>query len=371
MKSVSFQRNKSLIRVVNEEKIRKSRNWDRVIYLVLLSLFLFFVVYYIVHKALYVHANGQVLLESLSIRLTEDVRVLDFKVAEGDSVKVNDTLFVYAKDDDNNDGGGMGGIAITNGGGGEEDTWWWKEVYNLKKKIAMNNIEISRNNELVQSYQSELKRITNEVILDVLPKARLEQLKGEILKLVTENEKLKNENAQLAGMMAQLGPSPVKPGAHTDIHLTGGNGGNGGTSQMVKYNFSGEYLTPPRYFLSPIDGIITRVYIQQYETALKSEQVISMHKNYNLTIKAFFEQDDLDQLNQGDVFKIEFPDGTESLGVLKRFYFATYAMPEEFQKKYEPTTRTISADIYPLNDEEAKKWKAFYKMGVEISKFKY
>jgi hypothetical protein len=100
MKSVSFQRNKSLIRVVNEDKIRKSRNWDRIIYLILLALFLFFLVYYIVHKSLYVHANGQVLLESLNIRLTDDARIVDFKVSEGDSVKVNDTLFAYSENDD-------------------------------------------------------------------------------------------------------------------------------------------------------------------------------------------------------------------------------------------------------------------------------
>jgi len=46
-------------------------------------------------------------------------------------------------------------------------------------------------------------------------------------------------------------------------------------------------------------------------------------------------------------------------------------MPEEFQKKYEPTTRTVAADLYPLNNEEAKKWKAYYKMSVKITKFKY
>ncbi len=366
MKSVNFQRNKSLIRVVNEEKIRKSRNWDRIIYLILLSLFLFFIVYYVVHKTLYINANGQVLLESLSIRMTEDVRIMDFRVAEGDSVKVNDTLFVYSSADKQNSSGRTN---ITIGNSGSDDDWWWKEVYNMKKKIAMNNIDINQNNMLLEMYQSEARRITNEVILDVLPKSRLDQLKTEIAKLVSENEKLQNENLQLQALMAQNAVPPPGENRTTEIN-TKSSGGNYVYGNNINA-FSGEYLSAPRYFVSPIDGIITRVNLQQYETALKSEQIISLHKNYNLTIKAFFEQDNLDQLHQGDVFKIEFPDGTTSLGVLKRFYFATYAMPEEFQKKYEPTTRTISADIYPLNDDEAKKWKAFYKMGVEITKFKY
>jgi hypothetical protein len=366
MKSISFQRNKSLIRVVNEEKIKKSRNWDRLIYLILLALFLFFMAYYIVHRSLYVRANGQVLLESLNIRLTEDARILAFNVSEGDSVRVNDTLFAYATGE-KKDGNGGTGISIGSGGG-EGDSWWWKEAYNLKKKISLNTIEIGRNSELLQSYRSEVRRITNEVILDVLPKSRLDQLKGEVTKLVSENEKLQKENAQLSQMISELGPASVKS-ASSSVRVEGGGSNSG--NRNARYNFSGEYLSEPRFFLSPIEGIITRLYLHQYETALKSEPVVSMHKNYNLTIKAFFDQENLQEIREGDIFKIEFPDGTISMGVLKRFYFATYAMPEEFQKKYEPTTRAISADIFPLNDEEAKKWKAFYKMSVEISKFKY
>ena len=68
---------------------------------------------------------------------------------------------------------------------------------------------------------------------------------------------------------------------------------------------------------------------------------------------------------------IEFPDGTESKGLIKRFYYATYQLPDEFQKRYEPTTRTIAADIYPVNDNEYEHWRAFYKMSVSVTKFKY
>jgi len=74
---------------------------------------------------------------------------------------------------------------------------------------------------------------------------------------------------------------------------------------------------------------------------------------------------------RGVIFKFIFPVGSTSYVYLKRFYIATYVLPEEFQKKYEPTTRSVAADIYPLNNEDLAKWKAFYKMGVDISKFKF
>ena len=98
---------------------------------------------------------------------------------------------------------------------------------------------------------------------------------------------------------------------------------------------------------------------------------MTIHKRYSTSIKAFFEQEDLRFFKVGDVFTITFPDGTVSQGVLKRFFIATYHMPEEFQKKYESTTRAIAADIYPLNGEDADKWRVFHKMSVDVTKFKY
>ena len=119
-----------------------------------------------------------------------------------------------------------------------------------------------------------------------------------------------------------------------------------------------------------MSGIATRIFIHGYETALKSEEIMALHEAEPAYIKAYFEQEDLRYFKEGDLFSIKFPDGSESIGVLRRFYIATYVLPEEFQKKYEPTTRSIAADIYPVDSVELKKWKTFYKMGVDISKIK-
>ena len=131
-----------------------------------------------------------------------------------------------------------------------------------------------------------------------------------------------------------------------------------------------ELLTQAKYFKSPVVGIATRIYIHEYETALKTEEIMALHEAEPAYIKAYFEQEDLRFFKEGDLFTIEFPDGTKSKGILKRFYIATYTLPEEFQKKYEPTTRSIAADIYPIDSLEIKKWKTFYKMSVDISKLK-
>jgi len=374
MKSVNFQRNKALIRVVNEQKVKKQRNWDRILYLGLLGLFLIFVIYYLVTKYLFVHAYGHVIIESTRIRLTDDARIIEFYVKEGDRIEQNDTLFSYALDRDDDISGSSSYAQSVNIGsieGGTRDDWWVKEIYALKKKIALNNIEISENENLISGYKKEIKRISNEVILDVLPKTRLEYIQNEMVNLHVQNKKLEKENKELNSLMKSLGPS--KKGRKingVNIRTRKGGGGAGDKQGVQKLDFSEELLTQAKYFRSPVNGIATRIYIHTYETALKSEEIMALHEGEPAYIKAYFEQEDLRHFKEGDLFSIEFPDGTTSKGILKRFYIATYTLPEEFQKKYEPTTRSIAADIYPLDSLEIKKWKTFYKMSVDISKLK-
>lgn len=376
MKSINFQRNKSLIRVTNEKQIKKQRNWDRLVYLALLIAFVVFMAYYLLNKTVMVHAFGHVIIESTKIRLTDDARIIDIKVHEGDSICKDDTLFSYALDMDQ-DISGAGASSLSLGGVnsvGGKDYWWLKELYNIKKTISLNNIKIKENELLRKNYENELKRLTNEVILDVLPKQRLDYVQTEIMKLKTENYKLQNENSELSELMKTLKPfDNERKTSIKDVKLNSSSSGKSLDDYMKNQTitFSDELLSEQRFFKAPMDGIVTRIYVHSTETALKTEDIMTMHKDHPAFIKAFFEQEDVGNFKVGDVFTITFPDGSKSQGVLKRFYIATYTLPEEFQKKYEPTTRSIAGDIYPLSEEEMYKWRTFYKMSVDISKFKY
>jgi hypothetical protein len=371
MKSINFQRNKSLIRVVNDDKIKKERNWDRIIYLLLLSLFTIFLCYYLFYKISFVNGLGQVIIDKNEIRLTDDARIIEFYINEGDSVKKNDTLFSYALDlDEENslnlpisESNKTSEIKVT-------ENWGSKELFTLKKKISINSIDINENNFLIANYKSEIKRLSNEVILDVLPKNKLEFVQNEIIQLNSKNLKLQKENDELSKLITNIEANPQKS-VNSELNTLYNNSENSNNYNTEKLSFSDELLTKPKYFRSPVDGIVTKIFIENYETALKTEEIMSIHKSRAEFIKAYFEQEDLKHIKVGDIFNIEFPDGTASKGMLKRFYITTYTLPEEFQKKYESTTRSLAADIYPLDSTELIKWKLFYKMSVKISKNKF
>lgn len=373
MKTINFKRSDSALRVWDDDpKAKKRVNWDRIIYLILLFLVVFFGGRYVVNKFLYVNATGHILFEKRNVRNVDDCQLLKFLVKEGDSVQEGDTLFTYLEDNDNPNGDHGNSLGIANGSpvnvsvsqsGGDND-WVKREIYNLKKTISSNRVRIKENEALLILYKDQKKKIKEQVMLDLTPRSKLDELEENIQSTGYEIDRLKAEIGEASAFINSL--SAMTPKERTTKSTM--NGKNNG--RVVSSGGNGENdLT--RYYLSPIAGTITKINFQSMEVSLKSEIILSIHKPENIYIKAFFDQTDLKYVKVGDVIDVKFPDGTTSQGKVKRFYFATNALPEEFQRKYEPVTRTLLADILPLNDEELKKWRTFYRMGVQLSKFRY
>ncbi|MEN9943580.1 MAG: hypothetical protein RLZZ91_1581 [Bacteroidota bacterium] len=380
MKSINFKRRGTEIRTLPEESRTARRKWDRITYILILIILLALGIYYASSKIFYTRAQGQVLYENVDIRLLDDCRVTRYFVHEYDSVRVGDTLFEYINDNDDTDnGGGAGGggsVSVSvNAGGGKDNSWIEREILSKREKIATIEAKRKENLSLIKSYEAELERIRASVVLGVLPQSRLDLRQNEIVQLKAENSRLSEEIAELKKILRQLkadlaAESKKSNNVKSNIKIKGGanSGGqdsdndNGGLAELEKRR---------QYFISPIDGTINQIFTKEFETALRDEVVLSVHKKSPIFVRVYFNQEDLDQIAVGEEFDIRFPDGTISKGVLKSFYYSTIPLPEEFQKRYEPVSRAVVGDVYPLNIDEAKRWKDFYKMSVDVSKYKY
>ncbi|MDX1652484.1 MAG: hypothetical protein R3277_08335 [Brumimicrobium sp.] len=352
MKNLYFNRKTSVLRN-KEEEARKKRNtnWDKIIYFIILFVILFFVFQYFFLRVVYVDAPGHVLFKSLSIRIPEDVTIKELYKEEGELICEGDTIFSYISTRD--ELMAMSDMNVSLGTGGNQ--WIEREIYSLNKDIGLNSIDIFEKQKLIEWNATRIKEIEDEVVLGITPKYKLENYQKDIEKLRLEIENLQKANATFRDLIATL-QKGLKPNSNNAAM----NGyGNGGLESLIKY------------YLSPMEGTATRIYKNNHEVALKSENILNLHKREDIYIKAFFDQEDFQYVKEGDRVRVIFPDGNESYGHIKRFYFASYRLPEEFQKKYESTTRAIAADIFPIEREDQIKWKAFYKMKVtvRISKF--
>ena len=364
MKSLNFKRKEdSYLRYFDETQkraVKKPFNWDRVIHFGLLLLTLFFVGKYLINSYLYIEGDGQVLFENVDIRHTDDIRIYKFFKKEGDAVKIGDTLFTYFLDEDVYGNGGGGGNAVSiSDAGGDDYSWIEREIYSLRKGIDLNIVKIGDNNKLLKIYKTDLERVRNEVILDAVSHTNLENLEYQITRIEADNNLLNEQNRIYRKQIGYL----------SDLIRQSDE------FEKIKINQSGHVMLTGaendstfKIFTCPIDGSITHIEKQPYEVALKSEVILQIHQPNFVHIKGFFDQQDLRHLREGDIVDIEFADGTTSIGVVSRFYSATYILPEEFQKKFEPTTRTLAADILPLTPDDLQMWKKYYKLSVKITK---
>jgi len=359
VKSLNFNRKASMLRNMEEEKIsRKDKNWDKIVYYVVLAIISFFIFRYFINRVFYVHAEGQVMFNSVKVRVPDDITIHYFKVKEGDTVLYGDTLFAYTSARDEQSRGAFA-FKIDD----DEDntsSWQQREVYQLNKNIRLNRLRIGENINLIAWYQSEIQKLENQVILEVSSKNKLESYQSQLEKLTIENRKYNNEIAVFKSMIVELGgqaedtiedelaPSPVP--------YSGGGAG---------------YMSMKRVYISPMSGVITRIYKRPNEVALKTEEIMNVHQQESVYIKTFFLQEDLSSIQVGDEVILTFPNGVKSHGTIRRFYSATYRLPPEFQKKYESRTRAIAADIFPKDETELDEWQKFYKISVQIKKSRF
>jgi multidrug resistance efflux pump len=356
MKNIYFKRKDSVLRSLQEEKKKKrvrKINWDRLIYFILLSIFLFFVGRYAFLKIYYVKADGQIHFKNLSIQNLDDCRITKFIVNEGDYVHKGDTLFYFHNDDDGeNNGNSSAQISFS---GKTKTDWQDKAIIELEADLDILKKELRLKRKIASKLESELVQIQQEVLLEVLPKSALYQKQSELDKVNSEIDGLIEERSILNEKLMKIRTSERTSGFINGIGSGSGSGNDNG-------------LKP---FISPMEGIITKIFKENQEVALKSEVIMYIQKSENVYIKAFFEQEDLKYLKNRNKVELEFPDGTECYGRISRFYYSTYRLPEEFQKKYEPTTRSLSVDIVPLNRQEFLKWQKFYKLGVIVRKVRF
>lgn len=350
MKHSDFNRRASLINFLDEvsKPKAKSRTSGQLFYSLVFAGILAYFGHGLYKRTLVIQGQGQVLFKKLDIQMPSDIKIDRVLGAEGDVVNIGDTLFTYYDERTMFLARERSVDKQVLRPNNEQINWYHREKNSVQEKIGLLQIKIEELEQEVDDLSANEEVLEQEVLLDI--KSRDDLRKEQIL--------LKRRKNELEGARRELVyyhdysnnlkvPNPY--------------------AEKVKY-LSAESSSPLYAYVSPVSGTITKVNKENFEVALESQIIMSIHKPENLYIKAFYPQKVLKDLQEGDVVKVKFPDGTKSVGKIIRFYFATYLLPEEFQNQYQPTTRSIAADIVPIEQGDLEKWKAYYKLNVDISK---
>lgn len=341
MKNFNFKRNQSVFETLSEPKRQKPTiSFDRLMYFVIVLLIFLGIIYYFGKGFLFVKANGHVLFDKVHVRLPNDIFITKFYKSEGDYIVKGDTLFEYENIDETK-------LAQTSMIKNQQSSWINQQIIQTQNKLNQIKIEMEFSQNKILEIEEDVNRTKLEVSIDLQNRKILQDLNTSLYKELLNVEKFKEEVKSLQLYLFDLENQNI-------IQQT--------ASLADKKMY---------YFVSPIDANITKLMFSNFETVLKGDEILNIHSNNNIHIRGYFEQKDLKYIKIGDELAIYFPDGSQTIGVVNRFYHSTYSIATEFQKKHEPTKRVLGVDIIPKNEQEKDKWKAFYKLGVEIKKNKF
>jgi multidrug resistance efflux pump len=340
MRKFTYKKNTAIIRTLKEPKVKKKKwNLDRLLYFIIILLLLFWLIRFVYKKTAWIEGNGQVLMEKVDVNFTNDIRVKEIFISEGDTVNVGKNLFNYYQDDFDSDAS----IVLKNLDKKERLNNELQDILKdiLKKRIQLNNLK-----KRYQLLIDQEVQVTKLILLDVYTKNKLDDLVSQKLLIKNQMDLLKSELYFLESQKKLLKQND------------GGYAVGGGE------NFGNTYS-------SPIKGVVGQILKNSEEACYKTENVMTIHNTEKVFIKAYFDLRDLEKVEKGTVVQVEFPDKTQSQGVINKLYISTYRAPSEFQKKYEPTERNILAEIVPINKEQIPDWGKFYKLNlkVKIGKF--
>ena len=335
MRKFTYKKNTAVIRTLKEPKIKKKKwNIDRIIYFALIIVLLIWLVRFLYMKTAWIEGNGQVLMEKVDVNFTNDIRVKEIFINEGDTVTVGKQLFNYYQDDFDSDAS----IVLKNIDKKERLN---NDLQDILKDIMRKRVQLKNLQKRLQLLEQQEEQITKLILLDVYTKNKLDELISQKLLVKNQIDLLKSE-LYFLGMRRK-----TLKGDDGVYHL--GGGGNFGNS-----------------YSSPIKGVVGQILKNSEESCYKTENVMTIHNIEKVFIKAYFDLRDLAKVEKGSIVQVEFPDKTISKGIINKLYISTYKAPSEFQKKYEPTERNILAEIVPLEKEQIPEWGKFYKLNLKV-----
>ncbi len=346
MKNFKLREEKSFIKVLKEPPVKKKKiNFHKVLYTSLLIGAIFYLGRRFVYAYLIIIANGQIELPKQTVNFADDIQLINLFIQQGSEVEQGDTLFSYRMVVDKNE-------EIKMQTQKDPAEWIVKARLENDKKINLINIDISSQQELLDIINNQIERKESLLLAGVNDGYNsYKNLQQQSAQFQAEIESLKKEKAYYRSYGFKLASKERE--ARSVI--------------ITKSSILNEF----RYYVSPFSGTIGKISFDKNEICYKKQELMTIHRMDGARISAFFDPDEIPYIQIGEVVDVKFPDGSKSRGIIHKFHISTYALPEEFQKKFEPTERNIVAEIKPLNKIESTRWKNFYKMDVEVRKYRF
>lgn len=343
MRNFNLREKQSVITVLREPPAKKKEfPWQKWSFIAIIMIIASVMIYNAVSSLWIIDANGQIEVAKHTVHFAYDINLKNFKVKEGQAICTGDTLFKFSAIVEEGESTSISDV-------NRPEEWIEREKINLRSKIAEKDFAVVELTGRISQIQ-QLANMKKEMILlgSVNDKNEYEYLKLDINRYQLQVDTYKKEKKYLQNLLYSLNSQGV-------------------TTKKITTNTK-RVENSNEFFISPMDGVIGQINFNSNEICFRRDEIMTIHRLSDMKIKVYFDPYEMKYLQIGDDVKVTFPDGTHSTAYIENFHVATYAVPDEFQKKYEPTERNIVANVLLKQNKDVYKLMNFYKMNVRVSK---
>lgn len=355
MKVKSLNKKNAFIIGLKDEKMKKKKNWDRIIYVILLVVLSGVGLYFLMNYLCYVSGKGQVVMEMIDIRVPRNIRIMQYYKSEGEKVKANDTLFSYVDEENgfSNSSDSSRSFVHLN------PEWVERELFLLKEKIGVNETEIKELRQQLKNKKNDYKEALAEVKLNVLPYDNLYKLKENVETIKSRIAILEQENSISLKMAEPLTMKLKNNEWKENVYFD---------NAMQTASLNGEKNL--QFYYAPVDGYINSILKKASELSIQ-ESILLLQREDKLFIRAYFDSKYIKSIKENDTVHIVFPDDEKAFGIVKRLHAPVIPESRTLQSKMEQEECVYGLDIYPLNNEEGNNWKIYNSLDVKVFKSKF
>lgn len=333
--------NKRVASIENDKEERPYiRRWDRWLYLLVLILAFGSLLKWWVTPKIFTSADGVLMQQQYDIHFAEDIRLLSYLVGEDQEVQIGDTLFVFSnlRDDERNSFVGDSlqlRIQQQNA---------YRELIGIDAQIEKRRLFLEDLQKRLQYWQAEKERKKKLTYLGVITPNELANVDRSIDDVSHSIAVARSEYRVLAREKERL--------------LEGYNAIGTYAQEGLKLRFE------KRVFVSPVNGKVDRLRIQENQICYKEDIVTSiLYPNY--FVRAYLNIQDLEHYKIGDAVEILLPYGKKKLkGRIDKMY-AVSELKENVIKESRINTDKygIVVEIYPY---EGSKWEVLQVSNIPV-----
>lgn len=298
-------------------KKRISIDIGRWLYTLLLFSLIVYIIFFVISRFIYIIADGQVKLKEYYIQSPNEFKILNFYVDSGDSVTRGEAVvnLIYDLQDNNLN----------------------FEKMKINKNLLVKRVELKLLKKELTKKEKELKVKDNEFYKSIeLFREDDVKITREIDDISFKMELIKSEIEALNGYLQEV-----------DI--------------QIEDSIFKEIL------YSPVSGTVQRLHKARYEYVKKGDTLITLKDENSVKIEGYFDLAYLKDLKINKRVVVNFPDGFNSRGIIKKIYSSAEEYKFNLEKDYQPLPVKIKVDIYPLYPErDIVVWKKYNEMDVKI-----